>query len=372
MVVSPIFEQPVQLGRGESQVPERWYSNLTMRCVAVHALQFGTLLTPEDLQTLPGKILNIAAWAVYQLASLTNDLTTLATDKLRQQYGLPLAGSPCWLTQGLRRLRGLKSVRCQPLIEVMMATWLVEHPRTLPPNIVFPGPGGSHTYCCMPTVAYLQYVSQEELPGTGSLPAPIYRVAALHAQHQAASCHALVPHLCRLSYASSAFDPRPGPDHHAFTLLAPCRHPKASPCHLTTRSSRLRQHSSPGCSPCCLWHSLRPNTKTRRHPRTRQGFCHTCACQGFVGAKTCRAAAWDRDFGAACWKQHHGGSLGGLQRMYLASLGGGGSWTGTVGGQLPCSTSVSRAVPARPWKGAGLTGMAGEGLGLCPLEVSTH
>jgi hypothetical protein len=96
---------------------------------------------PEDLQTLPGRVLNAAAWATYQLASLSNDLSALATDKLRRQYGLPLAGSPCALTEGLRRLRDLKSVRCEPLIQVMMATWLVEHPRTLPPNVVLAGPG---------------------------------------------------------------------------------------------------------------------------------------------------------------------------------------------------------------------------------------
>lgn len=104
-------------------------------------MQFGTQLTPADLQTLPGMALNLAAWSTYQLASLKMDMFTSSADKLRQQYGLPLAGSPCPLVESLRRLRGLPSQRCRPLVEVTMSTFLVEYPRPLPPNVVLVGPG---------------------------------------------------------------------------------------------------------------------------------------------------------------------------------------------------------------------------------------
>lgn len=104
-------------------------------------MQFGTQLTPADLQTLPGMALNLAAWSTYQLASLKMDLFTSSADKLRQQHCLPLAGSPCPLVESLRRLRGLPSQRCRPLVEVTMSTFLVEYPRPLPPNVVLVGPG---------------------------------------------------------------------------------------------------------------------------------------------------------------------------------------------------------------------------------------
>jgi hypothetical protein len=116
-------------------------------CLPAHTLlplldvQFGTQLTPADLQTLPGMALNLAAWSTYQLASLKMDLSSSAADKLRQQYGLPLASSPCPLVESIRKLRGLPSQRCRPLVEVTMSTFLVEYPRALPPNVLLVGPG---------------------------------------------------------------------------------------------------------------------------------------------------------------------------------------------------------------------------------------
>lgn len=110
-------------------------------CVPFIPLQFGTLLTPADLKTLPGLALNLAAWGLNRVTPVLTDLQPSATDKLRQEFGLPWAAGPCALSEGLRRLWGAKTLRCRPLVQVMMSTWLVEYPRTLPGNTVLVGPG---------------------------------------------------------------------------------------------------------------------------------------------------------------------------------------------------------------------------------------
>lgn len=85
--------------------------------------------------------LNLATWASHLLTPLRTDLSPSATDRLREQYNLPWAASPCLLTQGLRRLMGIETLSCRPLLEVHMGSWLVEYPRTLPANKVLVGPG---------------------------------------------------------------------------------------------------------------------------------------------------------------------------------------------------------------------------------------
>lgn len=85
--------------------------------------------------------LNLATWALQQLMPLWTDQFPSPTDKVRQQYGLPWAASPSWLSEGLRRVRGIKTQRCVPAAEVVLSSWLVEYPRALPATKVLVGSG---------------------------------------------------------------------------------------------------------------------------------------------------------------------------------------------------------------------------------------
>lgn len=109
------------------------------------APQFGTLLTPADLRTLPGAALNLATWTYNKLVPAWDDWTPSPLNQLRQQHGLPWSSSSCPLTEGLRWLLGCKTLKCEALVEVVMGTWLVEWPRTLPANTIMVGPGKGST-----------------------------------------------------------------------------------------------------------------------------------------------------------------------------------------------------------------------------------
>jgi hypothetical protein len=88
--------------------------------------------------------LNLATWTYNRLVPSWDEWKTSPLNELRQQYGMPWAASSCPLTEGLRWLRGRKTLTCEAVVEVVVGTWLVEWPRTLPANTIMVGPGE----CC--------------------------------------------------------------------------------------------------------------------------------------------------------------------------------------------------------------------------------
>lgn len=111
--------------------------------LCVGFLQFGSCLTPADLATWRGWALNLAAWSIKQLvqplqAGLLPNVWAAERDALQ----LPRASSGCPLVDAWQRaVSGRPVQQCDVLLNVVLGSWLLEHPRPLAPYQVLVGPG---------------------------------------------------------------------------------------------------------------------------------------------------------------------------------------------------------------------------------------
>jgi hypothetical protein len=90
-------------------------------------LQFGAGLTPTDLQTLRGYTLNLASFLVKHTLLHLSDVLPFPVQKIRAQHGLPRAAGRCWISNAIARVRGVKSRKCEALLEVTLGSWLIEY-----------------------------------------------------------------------------------------------------------------------------------------------------------------------------------------------------------------------------------------------------
>lgn len=104
--------------------------------------QFGSGVTVADLQTASGYLHNLATWAVLQLRPLLAALRTDPWLSARQQLGLPGVSTSCPLANAVAWLKGVRRFeKCEGVLDVVLASWVLEHPRGLQPNQVLVGPG---------------------------------------------------------------------------------------------------------------------------------------------------------------------------------------------------------------------------------------
>ncbi|WIA14570.1 hypothetical protein OEZ85_003087 [Tetradesmus obliquus] len=99
--------------------------------------QFGSGVTVADLQTASGYLHNLATWAVLQLRPLLAALRTDPWLSARQQLGLPGVSTSCPLANAVAWLKGVRRFeKCEGVLDVVLASWVLEHPRGLQPNQV--------------------------------------------------------------------------------------------------------------------------------------------------------------------------------------------------------------------------------------------
>uniref|UniRef100_A0A383VJ79 Uncharacterized protein n=1 Tax=Tetradesmus obliquus TaxID=3088 RepID=A0A383VJ79_TETOB len=103
--------------------------------------QFGAGLSPTDLNTIKGYTLNLAAYATKHALLHLSDALPFPVQKIRAAHGLPRAAGCCPLSNMLARVRGVRSEKCEALLEVTLGSWLVEYPRPLAAYQVMVGPG---------------------------------------------------------------------------------------------------------------------------------------------------------------------------------------------------------------------------------------
>lgn len=99
-------------------------------------LQFGAGLSLTDLNTIKGYTLNLAAYATKHALLHLSDALPFPVQKIRAAHGLPRAAGCCPLSNMLARVRGVRSKKCEALLEVTLGSWLVEYPRPLAANQV--------------------------------------------------------------------------------------------------------------------------------------------------------------------------------------------------------------------------------------------
>jgi hypothetical protein len=90
-------------------------------------LQFGAGLSPDDLKTSKGYTLNLASYAARQALLHLSDALPFPIQKVRAKHGLPRAAGRCPPSNVLARVRGVRSQKCEALLEVTLGNWLIEY-----------------------------------------------------------------------------------------------------------------------------------------------------------------------------------------------------------------------------------------------------